>query len=87
MIKLYYRVKYDLPDNSNIPTPIDILDNLETYKDSFNGYIKMAESKNELEKYVLLKNNYCNYMSYMTDIKVDIPEDLEERYRTNNLKI
>ena len=87
MIKLYYRTKYDLPDNSNIPTPINILDNLETYKDSFTGYIEMTESKNELEKYVLLKNNYCNYMSYMTDIKVNIPEDLEERYRTNNLKI
>ena len=86
MIKLYYKLKTDFPE-SKMPTPIDILNNLEKYKEQIKSYIEVAETKNELEKYVLLKNNYCNYMSYMTKIEINISKDLEERYNTNNLKI
>ena len=87
MIKLYYKVKYDFPESSNIPTPLEILNDLDKFKESFENYVSVAETKNELEKYVLLKNNYCNYMSFMTGINIIIPEDLEQRYLTNNLKI
>lgn len=83
--KLYYKVKYDMP-NADIPTPIKVLDNLENYKSLFTNYINCANEKIDLERYILLTNNYAIYMSYMTQIKIEIPDDLETRYKTNNMK-
>ena len=85
MIQLYYKVKYDMPDK-DIPNPIKILDNLENYKKLFQNYLDVANKKKDIERYILLKNSYCIYMSYMTQIILNIPEDLETRYKTNNMK-
>lgn len=85
MKQLYYRVKYEMPD-SQIPTPIDILNNREKYKNLFKNYIDSANEKIDIERYLLLKNEYALYMSYMTQTIVNIPEDLENRYKTNNMK-
>ena len=72
--------------NADIPTPIKVLDNLENYKSLFTNYLNCANQKIDLERYILLTNNYAIYMSYMTQIKIEIPEDLETRYKTNNMK-
>ena len=85
MKKLYYNVKYEMPD-SNIPTPIEILNDINKYKNLFENYIKSANEKIDIERYLLLKNAYSYYMSYMTQIIVKVPEDLEHRYNTNNMK-
>lgn len=85
MKQLYYRVKYEMPD-ADIPTPINILDNMEKYKNLFKNYIDSANDKIDIERYLLLKNEYALYMSYMTQTIVKIPEDLETRYKTNNMK-
>jgi len=85
MTQLYYKVKYEMPD-TDIPTPIEILNNMEKYKILFTNYIKSANEKLDLERYILLKSDYTIYMSFMTEIIVNIPEDLETRYKTNNMK-
>ena len=85
MIQLYYKVKYEMPD-ADIPTPIEILNNMEKYKILFANYINSANEKLDLERYILLKSDYTIYMSFMTEIIVNIPEDLESRYKTNNMK-
>lgn len=85
MIQLYYSVRYDMPDK-DIPNPIQILDNIDEYKKLFQNYLDNSNKKIDLERYILLKNSYCNYMSYMTQIIVNIPNDLETRYKTNNMK-
>ena len=85
MKDLYYKVKSEMPNNS-IPNPSEILNNIEKYKKLFQTYIDNANKKNDLERYILLKNNYCIYMSFMTHIIVNIPSDLEKRYKTNNMK-
>jgi len=85
MIQLYYKVKYEMPD-ADIPTPIEILNNMEKYKILFANYINSANEKLDLERYILLKSDYTIYMSFMTEIIINIPEDLESRYKTNNMK-
>ena len=85
MKQLYYKVKYEMPD-ADIPTPIDILNNMGKYKNLFKNYIESANEKIDIERYLLLKNEYALYMSYMTQTIVNIPEDLETRYKTNNMK-
>lgn len=83
--KLYYKVKHDMPD-ADIPTPIKVLDDLDNYKKLFTNYIKCANEKIDIERYILLTNNYAIYMSFMTKIDIEIPDDLEARYKTNNMK-
>ena len=84
MTHLYYKVKYEMPD-ADIPTPIIILNDIEKYKLLFNNYIKSANDKLDLERYILLKSDYTIYMSFMTEINIIIPDDLETRYKTNNM--
>ena len=88
MITKYYNVKYDMPESSLIPTPINILNDLDKFKQEFNLYLKIIDqSKDELRKYILYKNSYSSYLSHMTGIKIMIPYDLEHKYQNNNLKI
>lgn len=80
MINLYYNVKKNMPEN-NIPKPNEILDNKQLYIDKFKNYITIAESKDDfILKYNLLKNEYCSYMSFMTDIPVYISKELKDQY-------
>ena len=85
MIQLYYKVKYEMPD-ADIPTPIEILNNMEKYIVLLINYINSANEKLDIERYILLKSDYTIYMSFMTEIIINIPEDLESRYKTNNMK-
>ena len=85
MIYLYNIIKSEMP-NSEIPTPDEILNNLEKYTSDFENYITIAKSKKEMITYILLNNSYCSYMSFMTKIEVVLPEGLEERYNSNNLR-
>lgn len=84
MKQLYYKAKYEMPD-ADIKNPLEILDNIEKYKILFNNYLKTANEKIDIERYILLNNEYCIYMSLMTNIKLEIPDDLESRYKTNNM--
>ena len=80
MINLYFKAKCKMPD-SDIPKPNIILDNLDLYKKKFNNYLDIAEKKDDyILKYNLLKNDYCEYMSFITKIPVLISNDLQNKY-------
>ena len=78
MINLYFEAKKIMPDN-DIPKPNEILDNKNLYCKKFKYYINNANSKEDMIKYTLLKNEYTKYMSYMTEIPLIISPELEEK--------
>ena len=87
MIESYITVSQKFP-NSNIKNPMEILDDLNNAKMDFFDYLNnIIQQKIEpYDKQLLLKNDYTDYMSLMTDIPVIIPKEMEEELNNPGAK-
>lgn len=88
MIDMYIKVSQKFP-KSNIKNPMEILNDLDNTKIDFLDYMNniLQRKINPYDKQILLKNEYTEYMSLMTDIPVIIPKELEEELNDPGAKV
>lgn len=88
MINKYIKVSQKFP-NSEIKNPMDILSNLDECQIDFLDYMNniLQQQISPYDKQMLLQNEYTEYMSLMTGIKVVIPKMLEEELNDPGAKV
>jgi hypothetical protein len=70
--------KNALVEIKDIDDPKEILDDLNYYKEELNDYLEEIENNDytPYAKYLMYNNSYTNYLSYMTGIKIKIPNEI-----------
>lgn len=76
MINMYYQAKKTIK-SGEILNPMQILDDMKTATNKYYKYLENAISQsNPKTQYMLLKNNYTDYMSLMTNTPIKIPDEI-----------